>query len=248
MDLLCSACLARANRFQWLAAVQNYHLFHSAKQECKSNCLWFQQSCVAERLRGCCPRVRCPCSASCSPVITVMPRRKANRNLCLMSESGDECNRRSCAGVQRSSDWSAARRETTGRSPGPGNKECVCVVCVHNRSRSRWRRTTAEGCRSGTWKWPSSSTRLQLQCDVSVLVVRPLLCLPFCWNPEKAKHRVCMPHTDFVRAQHGSVISLRIKLLRQPLCRMACLRLCAGSFLPCLDQGRVTKWPWHISV
>lgn len=85
-----------------LASVQNYHLFHSAKQERKSNCLWFQQSCVAERLPGCCSWVRCPCPASCSPVITVMPQRKPNRNLCLMSESGDECNRRSCAGVKRS--------------------------------------------------------------------------------------------------------------------------------------------------
>lgn len=93
-----------------LTSVQNYHLFHSAKHEGNSNCLWFEQSCVAERLPGCCSWVRCPCSARCSPVITVMPQRKPNRNLCLMSESGDKCNWRSCAGVKRSGGKTAARR------------------------------------------------------------------------------------------------------------------------------------------
>lgn len=118
-----------------LTSIQNYHLFHLAKQERKSDCLWFEQSCVAERLPGCCSWVRCPCSACCSPVITVMPQRKPNRNLCLMSESGDECNRRSCAGVKRSGGQTAARLETTGDKPGSkiAEKAVRCsdrVVCL----------------------------------------------------------------------------------------------------------------------
>lgn len=181
-----------------LPYIQNYHLFHSAKQERKSNCLWFEQGCVAERLPGCCNWVRCPCSACCSPVITVMPQRKPNRNLCLMSESGDECNRRSCTGVKQSGGQTAAPRETTGDKPGSKNQKkktkqwdavTELCVCVYNRSRSHWRHTTAEDCQSGTSKWPTSSTKLLVQCDAFFCI----LFVPVSFDP-KNQNKICVRH------------------------------------------------------